>query len=39
MMNDMILRAKGVHKSYGDLKVLHGLDLEIQPGKIYGQYG
>ena len=38
-MNDMILRAKGVHKSYGDLKVLHGLDLEIQPGKIYGLIG
>ena len=38
-MNDAVLKAKGVYKSYGKNQVLHGLDLEIQPGKIYGLIG
>lgn len=38
-MNDNILRAKGVCKAYGSNEVLKNLDLEIQPGKIYGLIG
>lgn len=33
------LCAKGVCKSYGKQQVLHGLDLELQPGCIYGLVG
>ncbi len=38
-MNETILKAKGVCKSYGSNQVLKNLDLEIQPGKIYGLIG
>ncbi len=38
-MNTGILKAEGVCKSYGKKEVLHNLDLEIQPGKIYGLIG
>lgn len=34
-----VLEAKGVEKSYGDLRVLEGVDLEIQPGEIIGLLG
>ena len=34
-----ILQAAGVAKSYGDLQVLKGVDLEIQPGEICGLLG
>ena len=38
-MNTGILKAEGLCKSYGRTEVLHNLDLEIQPGKIYGLIG
>ena len=38
-MNTGILKAEGLCKSYGNTEVLHNLDLEIQPGKIYGLIG
>ena len=38
-MSTEILRAEGVWKSYGKKEVLHGLDLTIEPGKIYGLIG
>lgn len=38
-MNETILKAKGVCKAYGSNEVLKNLDLEIQPGKIYGLIG
>ncbi len=38
-MNPGILKAEGLYKSYGKNEVLHGLDLELQPGKIYGLIG
>ena len=38
-MNTGILKAEGLCKSYGKTEVLHNLDLEIQPGKIYGLIG
>ena len=38
-MSKNVLMAKGVCKSYGGKQVLHNLDLEIEPGKIYGLIG
>ncbi len=29
-----MIKATGIHKSYGDLHVLKGVDIEIQPGEI-----
>ena len=34
-----VLQARGLCKSYKDKKVLHDLDLTIEPGKIYGLIG
>lgn len=33
------LTAKGIVKTYGGKDVLHGVDLELEPGKIYGLIG
>ena len=38
-MNTGILKAQGIHKSYGKNEVLRDLNLEIHPGKIYGLIG
>lgn len=38
-MTEKKLIAKGVCKSYGENSVLRDLDLEIEPGKIYGLIG
>lgn len=38
-MEGKVLKAEGVCKSYGKNRVLDGLDLEIEPGKIYGLIG
>ncbi len=38
-MTAEILKAEGLYKSYGKNEVLHGLDLELLPGKIYGLIG
>ena len=38
-MNTGILKAEGLCKSYGSKRVLEGLDLTIQPGRIYGLIG
>ena len=38
-MNAGMLKAQGLCKSYKDKEVLHNLDLEIEPGKIYGLIG
>ncbi len=38
-MNDKVLRAQGLCKSYGRKTVLQDLDLEVLPGKIYGLIG
>ena len=29
-----IVRIQNVHKSYGDLQVLKGVDLDIDPGEV-----
>ena len=33
------LTAKGIVKTYGKKDVLHGVDLELESGKIYGLIG
>ena len=38
-MKKGILRAENVVKRYGKKEVLHGVSLDIQPGKIYGLLG
>ena len=38
-MSKNMLIAKDVCKSYGEKQVLHNLDLEMEPGKIYGLIG
>jgi branched-chain amino acid transport system ATP-binding protein len=36
---DPILRARGVNKSYGALKVLHDVDIDVLPGEALGIVG
>ncbi len=33
-MNDVILRARGVRKRFGDTEVLKGIDLEVRTGEV-----
>ena len=35
-MSGNALVIDGLHKSYGDLKVLDGMSFTVQPGEIYG---
>lgn len=46
MMNDLaqtssapIVSARGLRKSFGKSEILHGLDFDIPPGRIYGLVG
>ncbi len=34
-----MLRAENLHRSYGETRVLKGINMEIQPGKIYSLLG
>ena len=34
-----MIKAKNIHKSYGDLEVLQGVDLEIKTGEIVSIVG
>jgi len=34
-----IISAQGITKSFGDVKALTGVDLEVQPGTVYGLLG
>lgn len=38
-MNDAVLHAEGVSKTYKDTEVLHPTTVDIEPGKIYGLIG
>ena len=38
-MNEAVLKAEGLNKAYGPRQVLHDLNLELAPGKIYGLIG
>lgn len=33
------IRVSGLHKSYGEVSVLRGLDLEVRPGTVYALLG
>ena len=33
-MTEPMVRSEGVHKSFGHLEVLKGIDLEVQPGEV-----
>lgn len=36
---DMVLKAKNIHKSYGNLSILKGIDLEVEKGEIVSIVG
>ena len=38
-MQDSLLSIQNLSKSYGKIKALKGLDIEIKPGKVYGLLG
>ncbi len=38
-MGQAVLKAEGIVKRYGTNEVLHGVDLKIEPGHIYGLLG
>ncbi len=38
-MGEALLRIRGLHKHYGKVRALDGIDLEVQAGKIYGFIG
>ena len=38
-MKDPMLIIKGMRKSFGDVEVLHGVDLEVMPGEVHSLVG
>lgn len=38
-MNDIIVKASGIHKSYGALNVLKGIDLDVKRGEVISIVG
>ena len=34
-MSEPMVKAEGVHKHFGRLEVLKGIDLEVQPGEVF----
>src|SRR5215211_9320643 len=38
-MTNFLINAKNLHKSFGDLKAVDGVSLEIPAGEIYGLVG
>ena len=34
-MSEVMVRAEGVHKSFGRLEVLKGIDLEVETGEVF----
>jgi len=38
-VSDATLRALGVHKSYGGVRALRGVDFELRAGEIHGLVG
>lgn len=39
MANNTAIRTQGLVKFYGDFKALHGVDLEVQRGEVFGFLG
>src|SRR5881628_806464 len=38
-MTDPIVTVRGLKKKFGGTEILHGLDFDIPPGRIYGLVG
>ena len=38
-MSETAIRAHGLSKSYGDTEAVHGLDLTIPSGEVFGLLG
>jgi ribose transport system ATP-binding protein len=38
-MNAPLVRMHGIHKSFGPVKVLEGVDFELQPGEVHALMG
>ena len=38
-MADAIIRSEGVQKRFGSVEALKGVDLEVEPGKVFGLLG
>lgn len=38
-MSDAVIRTKGLVKDYGKVRALDGLDLEVEPGEVFGFLG
>jgi ABC-type multidrug transport system ATPase subunit len=34
-----VIEVESLHHSYGDVPVLHGIDLAVEPGAIFGFLG
>ena len=39
MAQDVAIEARGLQKSYGEVKALCGVDLEVDAGTVYGLLG
>ncbi|UNC91401.1 ABC transporter ATP-binding protein [Candidatus Contubernalis alkaliaceticus] len=39
MKNDVVLRIENLHKSYGEKKIIDGVELSVRKGDIYGFLG
>jgi ABC-2 type transport system ATP-binding protein len=39
MVNNLLISAKDLHKSFGDLRAVDGVSLQIKAGEIYGLVG
>ncbi|ANY10667.1 hypothetical protein AFB00_30130 (plasmid) [Pseudonocardia sp. HH130630-07] len=37
--NDLAIDIRGLHKAYGDKRVLDGIDLEVRPGSVFALLG
>lgn len=38
-MSSIVIEVSGLHKSYGDVEVLKGIDLEVRAGEVFGFLG
>ncbi|HSL10512.1 MAG TPA: ATP-binding cassette domain-containing protein [Actinomycetota bacterium] len=38
-MADAIIRSEGIQKRFGDVEALKGIDMEVEPGRVFGLLG